>query len=154
MSTPSNTLPLPSSLQPFLRHDPGNTFHLRMASLLHVPWSSCSRWNWDGISLLFQRTPNMVPTVWTSGSVLCGEYKTASIELHFQQPGKFPITSKRKFPYENNVSHHLELFPYVDTKCTILGTRGMLFQASLFLNSSNHKNTHTARQEPETDQRN
>jgi hypothetical protein len=30
----------------------------------------------------------------------------------------------------------------------------MLFQASLFLNSSNHKNTHTGMQEPETDHRN
>jgi hypothetical protein len=42
----------------------------------------------------------------------------------------------------------------VDTKCKILGTRGMLLQASLLLNSSNHKNTHTGMQEPETHPRN
>jgi hypothetical protein len=42
----------------------------------------------------------------------------------------------------------------VDTKCTTLGTRGLLFQASLFLTSSKHAKTHSGWQEPETDHRN
>jgi hypothetical protein len=42
----------------------------------------------------------------------------------------------------------------VDAKCTILGTRCLLVQASLFLTSSNHTITHTGSKEPETDHRN
>jgi hypothetical protein len=46
------------------------------------------------------------------------------------------------------------IFNYVDAKYSTLGTRGLLFQAFVFLTSSKHKNPHTGWQEPQSDQKN
>jgi hypothetical protein len=46
------------------------------------------------------------------------------------------------------------IFPYVDAKHSTLGTRGLLFQAFVFLTLSKHTNTHTGWQEPQSDQKN
>jgi hypothetical protein len=45
------------------------------------------------------------------------------------------------------------IFPYVDAKYSTLGTRGLLFQAFVFLTSSKHTNPHWL-VEPQSDQKN
>jgi hypothetical protein len=80
---------------------------LRIAFLLQVPSSACTRFKWEDISVLFQRTPNLEPAFWRTGSVSGGEYKDTSRPLQVPQPGKFPLHWVKQFPFQNYISHHV-----------------------------------------------
>jgi hypothetical protein len=62
----------------------------RITFLLQVPSSACTRFKWDDISVLFQRTPNLEPTFWRTGKLSLGEYKNTRRPSQLNQPGKLP----------------------------------------------------------------
>jgi hypothetical protein len=59
----------------------------------------------------------------------------------------------RQLSSQNNISHHLRLFPYVATKCTTVLSRMLVSWAFAILTSSKHANAHTGCKEPERDHR-
>jgi hypothetical protein len=60
--------------------------------------------------------------------------------------GNFPPRTTSPIMWEN--------VPLCDAKYSTLGTRGLCFQASVFLTPSRHTNKHTGYQEPQTDCKN
>jgi hypothetical protein len=80
---------------------------LGIAFLLHVPFSAHSRLKRHDIPLMFQRTPNLEPTIWRRGRLSRGEYKNTSSPLHFIQPGTLPTPSMGHLNSLNYISHQV-----------------------------------------------
>jgi hypothetical protein len=103
----ASTAPLP----PVSSHLGGSflarTSDLRIAFLLHVPSSHHSRFNWHGISVLFQTTPNLDRSLWRTRRLSAGEYTNTSSPLKVNQPGKLPEPGMRQLQAHDYISHHL-----------------------------------------------
>jgi hypothetical protein len=63
--------------------------------------------NWHDISVMFQTTPNLDPTLWRTGRISPGEYKNTSSPLKVKQTRKLPEPCIRQLPSKNYISHHL-----------------------------------------------